>query len=216
MAPGIADIQGSPHEHDVIHVKELGVSSTLSAFFLPSFPLNLPFCSRFQARFVDPVGAFALCPSPKPDAHIPNIKTHLRELVLSTQYASEPLGGLQERDAALSAAGLLGYSLARITRLTPTSALFTHPTLPVAAGPASLQPFPFAAPTPRTRWAEASRSEVLGYATGVEAVDMYEGLGGHELLKIADFGLAFTMVRCIDLAKLLVGTAKWDACSSRQ
>ncbi|KAJ6562445.1 AAA domain-containing protein [Mycena capillaripes] len=197
----------------------------------PGFPLDPPFRSRFQARFVDPVGAFlALCPNPEPDAHIPDIETRLRELVLSTQYASEardalsavsksalppfPQTALQKLRALMAAfpppdtlspsqlarlvltihpalvfapmqawailsrqteemglgalgspafsdddddigAGLLGYTLARITRLTSTTAtaLFTHPThpavsLPVAAGPAPLRPFPFAAPTP--------------------------------------------------------------------
>ncbi|KAJ6481917.1 AAA domain-containing protein [Mycena sanguinolenta] len=195
----------------------------------PGYPLDPPFRSRFQARFVDPVGAFlALC---APSSSVPELEleSRLRELVLSTQYASEardalsavsksalppfPQTALQklrvltsafpppppdalsptqlarlmitlhpalvfapmqawailsrqteemglgalgspvsaEDDGADQVAGLLGYTLARITRLTPTSAtaVFTHPaaslldvSLTVPAGPASLQPFP--------------------------------------------------------------------------
>ncbi|KAJ6597514.1 AAA domain-containing protein [Mycena vulgaris] len=192
----------------------------------PGYPLDPPFRSRFQARFVDPVGSFlALCANS--DGPAPEIETRLRELILSTQYASEardalsavsksalppfPQTALQKLRAlttafpppdALSpaqlarllvtlhpalvvaplpawailsrqteemglgplgspaasdgdAAGLLGYTLASITRLTPTTATtaFAHPslptrTLPVAAGPAPMRAFPFSALAP--------------------------------------------------------------------
>ncbi|KAF7366325.1 von Willebrand factor A domain-containing protein 8 [Mycena sanguinolenta] len=196
----------------------------------PGYPLDPPFRSRFQARFVDPVGAFlALCAS-STSAPESELESRLRELVLSTQYASEardalsavsksalppfpqtalqklraltsafpppPPGALSpmqlarlmvtlhpalvfapmqawailsrqteemglgelgspvsaEEDGADHGAGLLGYTLARITRLTSTSAtvVFTHPaaslpdvSLTVPAGPAPLRPFPF-------------------------------------------------------------------------
>ncbi|KAJ7829772.1 hypothetical protein B0H14DRAFT_3465448 [Mycena olivaceomarginata] len=54
----------------------------------PGHPLDPPFRSRFQARFVDPIGAFlALCPPPSvPETEL---ESCLCELVLSTQYASE-------------------------------------------------------------------------------------------------------------------------------
>ncbi|KAJ7859977.1 hypothetical protein B0H14DRAFT_3446369 [Mycena olivaceomarginata] len=189
----------------------------------PGHPLDPPFRSRFQACFVDPVGAFlALCSPPSvPETEL---ESRLCELVLSTQYASEardalsavsksalppfPQTALQklrvlatafpppDADALSSSqlgrlmvvlnpalvyapmqawailsrqteetgspvspddedgqgAGLLGYSLASIARITPTSAtaVFTHPSgslpdvsLAVPAGPAPLQPFPF-------------------------------------------------------------------------
>jgi hypothetical protein len=195
----------------------------------PGHPLDPPFRSRFQARFVDPVGAFlALCAKPDDNAAVPDIESRLRELVLSTQYASEardalsavsksalppfPQTALQKLRALMAAfpppdalspaqlarlvltlhpahvfapmqawailsrqteeaglgelgspatadtddaSGLLGYTLARIARVTPTTAtaLFTHPSLPavsltVPAGPASFRPFPFSADTP--------------------------------------------------------------------
>ncbi|KAJ7792830.1 hypothetical protein B0H14DRAFT_3561972 [Mycena olivaceomarginata] len=194
----------------------------------PGHPLDPPFRSRFQACFVDPVGAFlALCSPPSvPETEL---ESRLRELVLSTQYASEArdalsavsksalppfpqtalqklrvlatafpppdadalsssqLGRLmvvlnpalvyapmqawailsrQTEETGLGAlgspvspddedgqgAGLLGYSLASIARVTPTSAtaVFTHPSgslpdvsLAIPAGPAPLRPFPF-------------------------------------------------------------------------
>ncbi|KAJ7443890.1 AAA domain-containing protein [Mycena galericulata] len=187
----------------------------------PGYPLDPPFRSRFQARFVDPVGSLlALCANT--EAPIPPLETRLRELILSTQYASEardalsvvsksalppfPQTALQKLRALVAAfpppdvltpaqlarlllalhpalvfaplqawailsrqteemglgalgspsegdgdaAGLLGYSLARITRHTPTTAtsLFTHPdrperTLTVPAGPGAFRTFPF-------------------------------------------------------------------------
>ncbi|KAJ7230837.1 AAA domain-containing protein [Mycena haematopus] len=208
----------------------------------PGYPLDPPFRSRFQARFVDPVGAFlALCAPPT--SNETELESRLRELVLSTQYASEardalsavsksalppfPQTALQKLRLLASAfpppapdalspshlarlmvtlhpalvfapmqawailsrqteemglgalgspvsstdddavdgdgdgegAGLLGYALARIMRLTPTSAtaVFTHPaaslpdvSLTVPAGPAPLRPFPFSPPSSST------------------------------------------------------------------
>ncbi|KAJ7616381.1 AAA domain-containing protein [Mycena polygramma] len=217
----------------------------------PGYPLDPPFRSRFQARFVDPVGAFlALCP-PNSDsaAPIPEIEARLRELVLSTQYASEardalsavsksalppfPQTALQKLRALVAAfpppdtlsplqlarlvltihpalvfapmqawailsrqteemglgplgspasdaeddgAGLLGYTLARIKRLTQTTAtaFFSHASLPtvslaVAAGPAPLRPFPFGADTPFTpspRFVALLTSFVQAHALG--------------------------------------------------
>ncbi|KAJ7173000.1 AAA domain-containing protein [Mycena crocata] len=193
----------------------------------PGYPLDPPFRSRFQARFVDPVGSFlALCAKPASNP-IPELETRLRELILSTQYASEardalsavsksalppfPQTALQKLRALMTAfpppdtlspaqlarlvvtlhpalvfaplqawailnrqteemnigtlgspaasdgdaAGLLGYTLAGITRLTSSSAtaVFAHAILPsrsltVPAGPAPLHAFPFSALAP--------------------------------------------------------------------
>ncbi|KAJ7481878.1 AAA domain-containing protein [Mycena latifolia] len=194
----------------------------------PGYPLDPPFRSRFQARFVDPLGSFlALCD--KADSPAPEIETRLRELILSTQYASEsrdvlsavsksalppfPQTALQKLRALVAAfpppeslspaqlarlvitlhpalvfaplpawailsrqteemglgplgspgvsdgdgAGLLGYTLASITRLTSTTATaaFAHAHLPalalsIPAGPAPLRGFPFSTPAPFT------------------------------------------------------------------
>ncbi|KAJ7165324.1 AAA domain-containing protein [Mycena filopes] len=199
----------------------------------PGHPLDPPFRSRFQARFVDPVAALlALCgPSPPSTTALPDLETRLRELILATQYASEardalsavshsalppfpqtalqklralvtafpppdaldpaelarlvltlhpalvfaplqawaifsrqteeaglgPLGSPADDDAG-AGAGLLGYTLTSLARLTPTtiSATFTHPqrqeavSLTVPAGPAPLRAFPFASTATKT------------------------------------------------------------------
>lgn len=55
------------------------------------YPIDPPFRSRFQSRFVDPIGALLSLPSaPKPfDASSSVLHDKLQEIVLSTQYASE-------------------------------------------------------------------------------------------------------------------------------
>ncbi|KAF7292707.1 hypothetical protein MIND_01168900 [Mycena indigotica] len=54
----------------------------------PGHPLDPPFRSRFQARFVDPVGSMlTLCPRNEGEPDF--VETRLRELIVSTQYASE-------------------------------------------------------------------------------------------------------------------------------
>ncbi|KAI0049548.1 hypothetical protein FA95DRAFT_1489014 [Auriscalpium vulgare] len=57
------------------------------------YPLDPPFRSRFQARFVDPVGALLALtyPSPAHDLSTPSatLLRKLRDIILATQYASE-------------------------------------------------------------------------------------------------------------------------------
>ncbi|TFK29464.1 hypothetical protein FA15DRAFT_344640 [Coprinopsis marcescibilis] len=62
----------------------------------PGFPLDPPFRSRFQARFIDPVGALLAVNGPK-DIPTPNhsLFAQLRELILTTQYASESRNALE-------------------------------------------------------------------------------------------------------------------------
>ncbi|KZT08123.1 uncharacterized protein LAESUDRAFT_649814 [Laetiporus sulphureus 93-53] len=54
----------------------------------PGYPLDPPFRSRFQARFIDPVGALLALSPPVPSAPHP-LFAKLRDLIVSTQYASE-------------------------------------------------------------------------------------------------------------------------------
>ncbi|KAA1472001.1 hypothetical protein DENSPDRAFT_859246 [Dentipellis sp. KUC8613] len=62
------------------------------------YPLDPPFRSRFQARFVDPAGALLALTGPvttkAPSAFAEEVSTKLRELILSTQYASESRNSL--------------------------------------------------------------------------------------------------------------------------
>ncbi|KAL6302276.1 AAA domain-containing protein [Sparassis latifolia] len=54
----------------------------------PGYPLDPPFRSRFQARFVDPVGSLLTLSNSSASDNSPLFRT-LRDIILSTQYASE-------------------------------------------------------------------------------------------------------------------------------
>ncbi|KJA23810.1 hypothetical protein HYPSUDRAFT_137004 [Hypholoma sublateritium FD-334 SS-4] len=59
----------------------------------PGYPLDPPFRSRFQARFIDPVGSLlSLTTSQSKPTTLYNI---LRDIILSTQYASESRSALE-------------------------------------------------------------------------------------------------------------------------
>lgn len=62
----------------------------------PGYPLDPPFRSRFQARFIDPVGSL-MALSNASDTVQPTTALYdkIRDIVLSTQYASETRGALQ-------------------------------------------------------------------------------------------------------------------------
>ncbi|KAH7915875.1 AAA domain-containing protein [Hygrophoropsis aurantiaca] len=56
----------------------------------PGYPLDPPFRSRFQARFIDPVGALLALSNSSPSASTaPPFFQKIRDIILSTQYASE-------------------------------------------------------------------------------------------------------------------------------
>ncbi|OJT05693.1 von Willebrand factor A domain-containing protein 8 [Trametes pubescens] len=55
----------------------------------PGYPLDPPFRSRFQARFVDPVGSLLALPSDNVPAPAGELYQKLRDIILSTQIASE-------------------------------------------------------------------------------------------------------------------------------
>ncbi|KAI0061227.1 hypothetical protein BV25DRAFT_1857935 [Artomyces pyxidatus] len=57
------------------------------------YPLDPPFRSRFQARFMDPIGALLALTYPSP-SHDSDLLKKLRDLILSTQYASESRSAL--------------------------------------------------------------------------------------------------------------------------
>ncbi|KAH6910612.1 AAA domain-containing protein [Coprinopsis sp. MPI-PUGE-AT-0042] len=64
----------------------------------PGYPLDPPFRSRFQARFIDPVGSLLAINAPKelsPEAPSHPLFDKLRELILTTQYASETRNALE-------------------------------------------------------------------------------------------------------------------------
>ncbi|KAJ2919670.1 hypothetical protein MD484_g680, partial [Candolleomyces efflorescens] len=70
----------------------------------PGYPLDPPFRSRFQARFIDPIGSLLAINGPSEPAnnaeHSSSSQLHplfdkLRELILTTQYASESRNALE-------------------------------------------------------------------------------------------------------------------------
>ncbi|KAF8625067.1 hypothetical protein AX15_005549 [Amanita polypyramis BW_CC] len=61
----------------------------------PGYPLDPPFRSRFQARFVDPVGSLMALANGESDKESPPLFEKLRDLILSTQFASESRHALE-------------------------------------------------------------------------------------------------------------------------
>ncbi|KDQ56692.1 hypothetical protein JAAARDRAFT_207783 [Jaapia argillacea MUCL 33604] len=63
----------------------------------PGVPLDPPFRSRFQARFVDPVGSLLSLSKPliASNPSKSNIADKIRDIILSTQYASETRSSLE-------------------------------------------------------------------------------------------------------------------------
>ncbi len=59
----------------------------------PGYPLDPPFRSRFQARFIDPVGSLLSLTTSKPKSS--TLYDLLRDIILSTQYASETRSALE-------------------------------------------------------------------------------------------------------------------------
>ncbi|KAI0634180.1 AAA domain-containing protein [Trametes polyzona] len=55
----------------------------------PGYPLDPPFRSRFQARFIDPMGSLLALPHAESPAPEGELYTILRDIILSTQIASE-------------------------------------------------------------------------------------------------------------------------------
>ncbi|KAF7342156.1 von Willebrand factor A domain-containing protein 8 [Mycena venus] len=91
----------------------------------PGYPLDPPFRSRFQARFVDPVGAFlALCAPSTSSAPETELESRLRELVLSTQYASEARDAL----SAVSKSVLPPFPQTALQKLRALITAFPSPT----------------------------------------------------------------------------------------
>lgn len=93
----------------------------------PGYPLDPPFRSRFQARFVDPVGALLALPAPSVDSKTTSseVVAKIRDIILTTQYASEA------RDAidAVSKSTLPAFPQTALAKLTALAAVFVPPPL---------------------------------------------------------------------------------------
>jgi len=91
----------------------------------PGYPLDPPFRSRFQARFIDPVGSLTALEAPDtPEREWPSLYTKLREIVLSTQFASETPGPLE----AVSKSTLPQFPQTALAKLSALCSMFPPPT----------------------------------------------------------------------------------------
>ncbi|TFK31838.1 AAA domain-containing protein [Crucibulum laeve] len=89
----------------------------------PGYPLDPPFRSRFQARFVDPVGALMALSSPSPASPSSPVLEKLRDLILATQYASESRHALE----AISKTSLPPFPQTALAKLRSLVAMFPPP-----------------------------------------------------------------------------------------
>ncbi|KAF8056895.1 AAA domain-containing protein, partial [Lyophyllum atratum] len=84
----------------------------------PGYPLDPPFRSRFQSRFVDPVASLTALRKPAPPSS--PLYTHLRNLILSTQFASESRHALE----AVSRSSLPPFPQTALAKLSSLVAMF--------------------------------------------------------------------------------------------
>ncbi|XP_006455343.1 hypothetical protein AGABI2DRAFT_226806 [Agaricus bisporus var. bisporus H97] len=93
----------------------------------PGYPLDPPFRSRFQARFVDPVGALLSLDTPARRSIIQApFYTNVRNLILTTQYASESRSALE----AISKTSLPPFPQTALTKLRALVQMFPPPPQP--------------------------------------------------------------------------------------
>ncbi|KAF9648314.1 hypothetical protein BDM02DRAFT_3187271 [Thelephora ganbajun] len=92
----------------------------------PGYPLDPPFRSRFQARFIDPVGSLTALETPDtPGRERPVLYTKLREIILSAQFASEAAGPL----GAILKSTLPQFPQTALTKLSALCTMFSPPTV---------------------------------------------------------------------------------------
>ncbi|KAJ3565249.1 hypothetical protein NP233_g7756 [Leucocoprinus birnbaumii] len=90
----------------------------------PGYPLDPPFRSRFQARFVDPIRALLSLDTPaQRTVTVHPLYTKLRDLILTTQYASETRNALE----AISKTSLPPFPQTALTKLRALIQLFRPP-----------------------------------------------------------------------------------------
>jgi len=122
----------------------------------PGYPLDPPFRSRFQARFIDPLGSLLAVNGPKEVAEqTPPLVQKIRELILATQYASESRNALE----AISKNSLPPFPQTAIAKLRALVNAFPPPDdlTPGQASRLILALHPALAHAPFQAWAILSR-----------------------------------------------------------
>lgn len=151
----------------------------------PGYPLDPPFRSRFQARFIDPVGSLISFGSAHPITS--QLHEQLRDIVLSTQYASETPQSLETVSKSTLPAfpqTTLGKLDALLTNFPPTDTLS-----PAQLARVVLSVHPALVYAPFQAWALLSRQledtglGVLG-SPSLDAAEDASGLLGYLATKI--------------------------------
>jgi len=131
----------------------------------PGYPLDPPFRSRFQARFIDPVGSLTALETPHaPGREWPLLYTKLREIILSIQFASEAAGPL----GAISTSTLPQFPQTALGKLSALCTMFSPPGMlsPNQLAVLVLTIHPALVYTPFVTWALLSRqTEEAGIGT---------------------------------------------------
>ncbi|KAG5651686.1 hypothetical protein H0H81_007817 [Sphagnurus paluster] len=86
----------------------------------PGYPLDPPFRSRFQSRFIDPVASLTAL---QVTAHSSGLYNNLRNLILATQFASESRHALE----AVSRSALPPFPQTALAKLSSLLATFPPP-----------------------------------------------------------------------------------------
>ncbi|PCH36867.1 hypothetical protein WOLCODRAFT_167155 [Wolfiporia cocos MD-104 SS10] len=160
----------------------------------PGYPLDPPFRSRFQARFVDPAGALLALGAPARNrASHSSLLDALRTVILATQYASESRHAL---DAAARSA-LPAFPQTALAKLQRLLSVFPPPrTLkPDLLARLVLALHPALAHAPLVAWAllgqrleEAGAGALGSPALGGDADEDARGLLGYRVLRIERAG----------------------------
>jgi len=156
----------------------------------PGYPIDPPFRSRFQARFCDPVGSLVALNrifSEKQSSSSPPILQKVRDIILSTQYASESRDSLETVSKSL----LPAFPQTALVKLNGLVALFPPP---VRLSPGQLARLfltlhPGLVHTPFQAWAMLNRQTEesgIGELGSLSMIDADENIGlfGYRVIRV--------------------------------
>ncbi|OBZ76548.1 von Willebrand factor A domain-containing protein 8 [Grifola frondosa] len=115
-----------PHRYALLNSDTCDTSAGIPPY--PGYPLDPPFRSRFQARFVDPVGALMALNDrghliDKPSSTSSALYEKLRNIIISTQFASESRHSLD----AVAKSTLPAFPQTALVKLRNLLSLFPPP-----------------------------------------------------------------------------------------
>ncbi|KAK0223975.1 AAA domain-containing protein [Armillaria fumosa] len=152
----------------------------------PGYPLDPPFRSRFQARFMDPVGAMISLSNTVDSKTIP-LYTQIRDIILSTQYSTESRHALE----TVSKSALPPFPQTALLKLRALLSLFPPPEqiTPSQLGQLFLVLHPALIHAPFQAWALLStQTEDSGLGPLGSPSMVSEGLLGYHLVSLKRTG----------------------------